>query len=746
MTGEDATNVPFTLPDYDLNPRPTVEQEKGDTHARSEEEKKPDNLLTSAIKCIVSQPKDKRYDQLHKSAFALGKRVASGDLVETEREIVRRLSEAMKASDVPMDIIEETIEDYLEAGKDSVFEHTVEAHHEKEEDKPAKELDDAEIIRTAESNTDDKFKQLMAGNWAGYSSSSEARMALYGYLVYYCHNYNQIARIFKKSGLYKENPEQCDQLMEDEISKAKSECKGHYQPKSKAVKKVIQVNETSLDEVAEKVVDAIEAHNDPPNIFVRGGKLVKVVRNDFNIPAIKMLDKDAIALLMSRSATFVKSYRGKHGSHQETVYPPGQVIGAVCSYEKWPFPKLDSVTATPIVRVDGSICTEPGFDSESRIYYDGDLKLDIPDNPTKKDAEDAAKFIMDEVICDFPFEDEASKAAAFAGILELVIRPMIPGQIPMMLINKPQPGVGASLLADVISLIGLGMPASMSSWTNNEEETRKNITTMIRDGQLMICFDNVTGQLKSAVLNKALTSPIHQDRILGKTEAINLPQRACWYATGNNVVVAGDMFRRIFPCNMASPCERPFERSGFSHQNLRVWVLEHRKMILEALLTMTKAWITAERPKGNYGKLIGSFEAWTEIIDGILSYAGVEGFLTNTTNFYESEDTDTQEWKPFLIKLREIFGDLPFTVADISKCIPGRLKPDDLPGELSQRVRLVKYGSNPETADFSKSFKAELGKGLKSVVGKRFGVIPYEDFPADLIPEKSCTKYAWKSK
>lgn len=651
-----------------------------------------------------------------------------------------------KEEDEPVDEKEEKEREHVHREKRGEGEEKEgkKVNREKEGEEPLNEADDSDIIRIAETLKGDKFKQLMAGNWAGlgYPSSSEARMALYDYLAYFCHDKDQIARIFKMSGLYRADPKKCDRLMDSEIRKAMKDCKGHYQPKNRAIKEIIQINNRSLDEVVMEAIDAINVYNLPPKIFVRGGRLCKVVRNDHNIPSVKELDRDAIALLMSRAAKFVRvkwaeDEDGNRLKKRAPVFPPKQVIGAVYSFDEWPYPKLESVIATPIVRPDGSICTEPGFDHKTGIYYDGNLKLDIPEKPTKEDAEKAAKFVLDEVYADFPFEDDASKAAALAGLLVLIIRPMIPGPTPMMLVNKPDVGIGASLLMDVTSLIAFGMSCSFTHWTNSDEETRKNITAMLRKGKQMICFDNIDGQLKSSALSETLTAETWQDRILGLSEEVTLPQHSCWFATGNNVSLAGDLPRRIIPCNLYAPQAKSWMRpiDKFRHPQLKAWVLDHRKELLEKLYIMVRAWIVAGRPKGNYGKLIGSFEEWTPIMDGILSYAGITDFLKNASRFYETEDTDTLEWLPLLVKVYDRFvndiernkkkvKDAEFTISDIKNELEKRrLKEEDLPTEMRDMMMISPHG----VVQFKSGFNNALGKGLKHIIGKRFNIPEEKD-------------------
>jgi putative DNA primase/helicase len=63
------------------------------------------------------------------------------------------------------------------------------------------ELEDAEIRRRASTNL--KFKHLLAGDYAAYTSQSEADLALCSILAQFTYDPDQIDRIFRGSGLYR---------------------------------------------------------------------------------------------------------------------------------------------------------------------------------------------------------------------------------------------------------------------------------------------------------------------------------------------------------------------------------------------------------------------------------------------------------------------------------------------------------------------------------------------------------------
>ena len=57
------------------------------------------------------------------------------------------------------------------------------------------------------------------------------------------------------------------------------------------------------------------------------------------------------------------------------------------------------------------------------------------------------------------------------------------------------------------------------------------------------------------------------------------------------------------------------------------WVRANRGRLVAACLTLGQAWIAAGRPRGR--RSIGSYEAWAQVLGGVLEVAGIEGFLGN---------------------------------------------------------------------------------------------------------------------
>jgi len=84
--------------------------------------------------------------------------------------------------------------------------------------------------------------------------------------------------------------------------------------------------------------------------------------------------------------------------------------------------------------------------------------------------------------------------------------------------------------------------------------------TILLESPRAVVWDNIIGTFDSASLAGLLTSATYTDRILGVSKSADVPNRAVWLLTGNNLTLAGDMPRRVLKCRIDPQTERPFAR------------------------------------------------------------------------------------------------------------------------------------------------------------------------------------------
>ncbi len=156
------------------------------------------------------------------------------------------------------------------------------------------------------------------------------------------------------------------------------------------------------------------------------------------------------------------------------------------------------------------------------------------------------------MLSDFPMQDDADRSAWVSMVLSMIGRSCIDGYVPLFAITANIRGAGKSLLVDAATLIAYGRRAARQSFTRDDDEMRKVITSVALAATPSVLFDNVDIQLGGAALDAAITSSTWSDRVLGRSRMTgDLPMRTIWSATGNNMAFGSDVGRRIlrFVCN-----------------------------------------------------------------------------------------------------------------------------------------------------------------------------------------------------
>lgn len=422
----------------------------------------------------------------------------------------------------------------------------------------------------------------------------------------------------------------------------------------------IKVNNRYLKEKTEDTIAAVEIANNPPRIFERSGHMVRIEHDEDMIPFIEQMSESAFRGFIERCANFFQTH-GKVGEFYDVpVDPPMEIVKDIMSLPERNLQPLLSITEIPILRPDGSVLKEPGYDPITRIYYEPAKELKIPpisDEPSQKELE-AAVTLLEELFVNFPFDNEASKTNAIACLLTPIYRPMISGVVPLCIFDKPQPGTGASLASAVISIIATGRTPGMMPPPKRDEEWDKRILAILLRGHSVMVIDNVEGILFSPSLAALLTSDTYQGRILGRSENVSLPNRGTYIATGNNIKLAGDLPRRCYLSRMDAKEARPWMRdtSKFKHPKLLKWVSKERGRLISAALTLARSWIVAGKPQAGGLPTLGGFEDWVDIIGNILGHAEISGFLQNLEIVYSRSDTEATQWEDFLEEWRKVFG------------------------------------------------------------------------------------------
>ena len=469
-------------------------------------------------------------------------------------------------------------------------------------------------------------------------------------------------------------------------------------------------NGRQLDDIVAQSIDALAAANTPPHLFVRAGQLSRLRQDEDSRPLIEGLRSEHSRLELADAATW---WRVNKDGERTATSPPLDVATSVLAAGEWPLPALAGVVELPVLRPDGTFHTDHGYDADTRLFHwhRGDPYPIVADEPSAYELAEAITLI-DEMLCDFPWDTTADRANAWGMLLTPLVRPLI-GQVPMGLVDATEPGTGKGLLVDIATVIAIGRVAGKMAWPASDEELEKKVTAALMSGATVMIFDNVEGIIKSPTLAAVLTTDSWQGRILGRSEMAIVPNRATWVATGNNIDVGGDLARRCYRIKLDAHMAGPWKRTGFKHPELLDWVTTHRGDLLHALCTIVRSWWTAGRPMAKTLSAMGGYTSWVRTIGGILEHAGVVGFLANLADFHAQADRDAQSWEAFLGVWVDEYGDGGMTAAQLisamaSGSTSGTTLKDSLPEDL------LGYW---DTAGFSR----RLGHALRKRVGRHFG-------------------------
>jgi putative DNA primase/helicase len=457
----------------------------------------------------------------------------------------------------------------------------------------------------------------------------------------------------------------------------------------------IQGNKRQLRFVTRDALDALRAANNPPTLFQRGEVLTRLRFGDEGAPLLEPLTDHALRGVLARCANWTHVKDTSDGQVVEDDAPPMEAVKDLASLPAWDgIPYLRGVVECPVFVPPGDLVIAPGYHPCGRLWHHPapDLQLDVPALLAEPDAgavEWARDTLLVELLGDFPFADDASRAHALSALLLPFVRPLIDGPTPLHLLDAPTEGTGKTLLATAITIVATGREAEAVAEAADDEEWRKRITAVLAEGPTFVLLDNLNRTLDTGALAAALTARVWKDRILGVSKTARLPVGCVWLASGNNARLSRELIRRTLWCRIDAKTDAPWERREFRHPKLIAWAKANRTALVTAAVTLVRAWLAAGRPKGE--ATLGMFEEWAEVIGGILLVAGVPGLLGNSRQFRAARADQVAEWRAFVTAWWQRHADAAVRVEDLFELVTREKLLDSVlgdKGERSQRTRL----------------------------------------------------------
>lgn len=438
--------------------------------------------------------------------------------------------------------------------------------------------------------------------------------------------------------------------------------KGHFEgpePNDSGSRVVVEVTNDE-HAVNEKVTALLRVD---PDLFQRCGELVHVT-TDVEVKdcihkspggtRIRQIPRSTLRDLISQHVDFRRRVPKKEGDVLTKANVPDWCVRAIHSQGSWQgIRPLAGLITMPTIRPDGTVISTPGYDEQTGLYLKpyGEIPV-LPEKPSQQDARGAATRLR-EVFADFPFAEPKHFSAMLSYLLTLLGRHAFAGPSPLFLFDANVRASGKTLLVDLASIISSGHEMPRMTNPGDDDEFRKRITALVMAGESTVLIDNVDGKLGCASLDCALTSTRWKDRPLGRSEIVELPLRITWAATGNNVMLVGDASRRVAYIRLKSLEERPEERKGFRHADIKGYVHEHRTELLGDALTILSAFINAGRPEQKLSSW-GSFEGWSETVRQAVKWCGHPDPGLTRQELVESSDTEANALRQLLLSWGEI--------------------------------------------------------------------------------------------
>jgi hypothetical protein len=380
--------------------------------------------------------------------------------------------------------------------------------------------------------------------------------------------------------------------------------------------------------------------------------------------------------------------------------------------------KLKGITHTPMVRKDGSVLAEPGYDAETGYLFLPGEGVDVPAVPDVPNTHDVARagLLLEEMISGFPFAGPEDKANYLGLLLTPLLRELTPPAYKLFGISAHQPGSGKSLLAQIVSIIHGSV--FRSEVPDDEAEWRKMTSGLLATTSApVVVLDNVSGVLKSAVLAGLLTADGEiQERELGKSSNLTYTNDRVWVVTGNNMSLGGDLVRRTVTVMIDPDMANPETRTDFAITDLPRWVAEHRNEILWALLVLMRSWVAAGKPAPVRRQSDG-YAAWETAVGGILAHAGVPGGFDQESGKRASAGGDDDGLAALLTHLADKFGEREWSVAEALSPDGGEMVFDSrdwLPGHVLDRLARSEASGR---ASFGKWLRFRLGRWVTTDEG-----------------------------
>ena len=351
-------------------------------------------------------------------------------------------------------------------------------------------------------------------------------------------------------------------------------------------------------------------------------------------------------------------------------------------------PQLDAVMSHPFLSgTSDRLVTEEGYHPEEKVYLQNRHSF------TPVDL-DAAIAELDDLFSDFPFANPvADRTNLYAAIITRICRRAY-AMAPMIMFDKPKSGTGATLLVGLVALLATGKHPERVTYCNGEMvEFEKRVAATCRAASGVVLLDNLSGTMASSMLAELLTADdSFTARDLGTTRNLSFnPRNFVIMGTANNVTMTAELVNRTLPVRLNAGVERPDQRTGFRHPDVKDYLVENLPRLSNAALSLVHHWLEKGRPPATeLPQALRRYPAWQRQTAAVLEAAGFADFAGNAVEFEERAVTDAEAAQhPFVQWWWDTHQSNPVMVKDLATVALG--DPND---EHSEAMLHVKGGTD----------------------------------------------------
>lgn len=382
------------------------------------------------------------------------------------------------------------------------------------------------------------------------------------------------------------------------------------------------------------MADLPQTARDLRDLFAKAGSFFEVggypaeVVTDKGLPMIVPLDVHRVVMRAHDLCRPVKL--DEQGKLVPVTLPERVTKLYLAMRGDWLLRPLAGIGTSVLLRADGSISSETGYDPETQLWCAKVPALDVPTNPRREDAARALSRVR-RMFRTFPFADSPRKldadlrvevidverppgsdeSAFLNGLLTAVCRPSMK-LAPGFLVTAPSisgAGNGKGLLVRAISEIAFATAPAAVTAGGDKQELDKRIAAELVAGHPALFLDNVNGTtLRSDLLASVMTERPARVRLLGKTQMVDLNSAVFVGVTGNGLTVSLDLARRFLDCRLDAGCEDPESRDF--KRDFIADVRTERAQLLVDLLTIWRWGRQSTLPQR--GRPLGSYQQFCE--------------------------------------------------------------------------------------------------------------------------------------